>query len=619
MALGCLAIGLVPVCWFGLGQADPVFISRRSGSSDSHFARVSEVQNAGTVSNRVVGTVDAKDWPMYNRDVLGWRHNAGETALDKPNISRLEEKWRFPPRGANFEIGVIHATPAVVSGYVYFGTVNKPAFYKLTPDGRVKWSFHLNAKQDRAGFEAGFHNGIYGSALVTEDAVYFGTFAGFVYALDRQSGNEKWRVDLRSRTFPNAHPLNGTFASPILAGGRILFAGGAIEQGMQVLVPRYEGFTGRGFVMALEPESGRIAWKYDVGPKPERLDPPITIKDVWGEHVFHFGPATSTVWSTPSYHAASQTIFFGTDTNNAPRRPTEHDPRLDTRYACAVIALDARDGSEKWVTQINRGDVYHSAMRAFDPKMGRYLNQSIGDTPRVYTVVWNGSPTLVVGFGCKNGGFYVVRASDGKILDHTPVYTGPPTNPLNPPPDPRVLALPGDIGGLQTGCAMDGKRVYTNGIDAIQLGTQESPEKSRPPTAGRVVAISLDTREEYWRHERPKVASVGGPLPKPVFKNVGDPVASGVAIANDIVYFTTLRTSKLVALDASTGKTLREIQLPPVWSGPAVSRGRVYVGTGNIVLPDDVFIGPTQSTGTLFSFGLPGEDEVTRMGRGDEL
>jgi len=200
------------------------------------------------------------------------------------------------------------------------------------------------------------------------------------------------------------------------------------------------------------------------------------------------------------------------------------------------------------------------------------------------------------------------------ILAHTPLYHGPPTDPLNPPPDKRTLALPGPIGGLQTGCATDGKRVYTNGIDAIYLGTQESSAKSRLPTGGRVVALSLDTKEEHWRHERPKVASIGGPKPKPVFKNVGDPVASGIAVANGIVYFTTLMSSKLVALDAATGKELREIQLPPVWSGPAVSRGRVYVGTGNIITPDVAFLGPRQSTGTLFSFGLPGEDEVSRLG-----
>jgi len=563
---------------------------------------------------------DAKDWPTYNCDVLGWRHNAGETALSRANVGRLKEKWRFPPKGADFEIGVIHATSVVVNGCVYFGTVNKAAFYKLTPDGKVKWSFPLNEKDDRVNkAEVGIVNGIYGSALVTEDAVYFGTLAGFVYALDRDTGKEKWRVDMRAKTFPGAHELNGTFASPILADGKIVIAGGALEQGIRFFRPAYEGFTGRGFVMALEPQSGRIVWKYDVGPKPERLDPPITIKDAWGEHVFYFGPATSTVWSTPSYHAASRTIFFGTDTNNAPRRPTPDDPRLDTRHACAVIAIDARDGSEKWVTQINRGDVWIATMRGYDPSTGRYLDLSIGDTPKIFTIPWNGTPTLAVGFGCKNGGFYRVRAADGMLLAHTPLYTGPPTEPLNPPPDKRTLALPSTIGGLQTGCATDGQRVYTNGIDAIRVGTQDGIFKSGHPTGGRVVAISLDTKEEHWRHNRPKVASVGGPPPRPVFENVGDPVASGIAVANGVVYFTTLMSSKLVALDAATGEKLSEIQLPPVWSGPAMSRGRVYVGTGNIVLPDPGFrLGPLQSTGTLFSFGLPGEDEVSRLGGGKE-
>src|SRR5262249_403770 len=57
---------------------------------------------------------DGKDWPMYNRDVIGTRHNRGETAIDKDNAGRLEEKWRFPARGSDQEIGVIHATPVVV-------------------------------------------------------------------------------------------------------------------------------------------------------------------------------------------------------------------------------------------------------------------------------------------------------------------------------------------------------------------------------------------------------------------------------------------------------------------------------------------------------------------------
>jgi outer membrane protein assembly factor BamB len=573
---------------------------------------------------------ETKDWPMYNRDALGTRHNKGETAIDKSNAGRLEEKWRFPARGSNEEIGVIHATPVVVNGYVYFGTVTDPTFYKLRPDGKLRWSYRhpdrprpsgrpKDEAQRKARFGASPH-GIFSSALVTRDTVFFGDAGGWFYALDRRSGKERWKLDTRARDFPGAHPLNLFFASPILADGKVIVAGGTLEQ-VVAAFPGYKGCTGRGFVMALEPKTGKVVWKYDLGPKPQPLKPPVKIKDDWGEHVFHFGPATSSVWSTPSFDASSGTIFFGTDVNTAPRRPTRADPRLETRESCGVIALNVRDGKERWVTQITPSDVWTNAMRSYDPKTGRYKDQSIGDTPKVYTIRVEGKPTRVVGVGSKNGGFYVLRARDGRILAHTPIYTGPPTYPLKPVPDRRMLALPSAIGGLQTGCATDGETIFTNGIDALRLASQPKQADSIvPPTGGRVVALSLDTRTERWRHERPKIASLGGPKPKPLYTDVGDPVASGIAVANGVVYFTGVASGKLVALDASSGKVLKEIDLGPVWSGPSVSRGRVYAGTGNtLFIPLDIeAYFPKKNTGVLHSFGLPGEDEVSRLGAGKE-
>lgn len=57
-----------------------------------------------------------------------------------------------------------------------------------------------------------------------------------------------------------------------------------------------------------------------------------------------------------------------------------------------------------------------------------------------------------------------------------------------------------------------------------------------------------------------------------------------------------------------------------MWSGPSVSRGRVYVGTGNTLFNPVDFEAyfPKKFTGSLCSFGLPGEDEVGRMGAGKE-
>ncbi len=582
---------------------------------------------------------DAKDWPMYNYDILGSRYNRGEKTIGRDNAGRLEEKWRFPAKGSGQEIGAIHATPVIVGGYVYFGTTAvTPTFYKLTPDGKVRWSYRnpelgRGPAQPEAGREdkvlqsvrlqLGSDGCVYGSPLVNEDTVFFADLEGWIYALDRANGKERWKLSMQGKEFPGAHPLNLSWASPILADGKLIVAGGALEQ-VVAAFPGYKGCTGRGFVAALEPKTGHVVWKYDVGPKPERLEPPITIKDGSGDHTFYYGPATSSVWSTPSFDADSGTVFFGTDANTAPRRPTVADPRLHTRESCAVIALGVGDGKERWVTQINPDDVWTIAMRSYDPKEGRYKDQSIGDTPKVYTIPVDGQPTRVVGVGCKNGGFYVLRADDGRIIAHTPLYTGPPSYPLSPKPDRRMLALPSSLGGLQTGCATDGQTIFTNGIDALGLALQPTLDvrtllniinimQHGPVSGGRVVALSLDTKAERWRHERPKVASLGGPPPKRFITDAGDPVGSGIAVANGVVFFTAISSAKLIALDAATGDVLKEIGLGAVWSGPSVSRGRVYVGTGNTQ-----FLPPLKETGVLFSFGLPGEDEVSRLGSGKE-
>ena len=77
---------------------------------------------------------------------------------------------------------------------------------------------------------------------------------------------------------------------------------------------------------------------------------------------------------------------------------------------------------------------------------------------------------------------------------------------------------------------------------------------------------------------------------------------------------------QLVALDAESGSVLKELALGPVWSGPSVSRGRVYVGSGNTLFnaADYEAYLPKRYTGCVFSFGLPGEDEVDRLGSGAE-
>ena len=127
--------------------------------------------------------------------------------------------------------------------------------------------------------------GIFCSALVAGDAVYFADTGGWIYCLDARTGAERWKVDSRAATFPGAHWNNLLMASPIMADGKVVFGGGTLEQ-LFAGTPDYAGSTGRGFLVALDPKTGKVVWKYDVGPKPEKLDPPVVVEETWGKHTF---------------------------------------------------------------------------------------------------------------------------------------------------------------------------------------------------------------------------------------------------------------------------------------------------------------------------------------------
>ena len=542
--------------------------------------------------------IEQVDWPSYNYDARGWRFNQGETTLSVSNAAQLEEKWRFPTKASKQVVGAIHATPIVVNGHTYFGTATYPAFYKLKPDGSLAWVYQIGTGRTKSNSIEGVNaidvdRGVLSSALVTTSSVFFGNAAGTFYALDRLTGEQRWKVDTRGEEFPNPHPANAFSASAIAVGKLVIVGGGSYEH-PRPLPKDYLCCTGRGFVVAFDAAKGDVVWKYDVGEPPQKYPEPVTIEDVRGEHVFHFGPSTSSVWSTPSYDVDTDTIFFGTDVHNSPRLPSEDDPRDYSKYTAAVIAVDAKSGREKWVTQLTPGPVYNLSMVGYDPGTGRYRDSSVGDTPKVYEIDYQSQPLKVLGVGCKNGGFYVLRASNGELLEQTPVFEGQPERPLRPAPDPRMLALPSPIGGLQTGCATDGTRVYTNGIDWLSINTT----KGGLPEAGRVVSVSTNLDEEFWRHERPKVRA---------FFNSGDPVAAGIALGGGLACFAPTVSQQLVVLDASNGKVLKQLPIETAWSGPSISRGRVFVGTGSILFLKQ------QNTGTLYSFGLPGEDELDRM------
>lgn len=92
--------------------------------------------------------------------------------------------------------GQIYAPAALADGRAYVGTTTGSFHAIALEDGRLVWSFFAGRP-------------IFGEALVDGDRVYFVCDNGYLFALDRASGNEVWRYDLGDSRAPRSlgHPI----------------------------------------------------------------------------------------------------------------------------------------------------------------------------------------------------------------------------------------------------------------------------------------------------------------------------------------------------------------------------------------------------------------------------
>ncbi len=173
---------------------------------------------------------------------------------------------------------------------------------------------------------------------------FFADVGGWIFCLEAATGKLRWSVDTRATTFPGHHWNNLLMASPILADGKVIFAGGTLEQ-LFAGTFGYKGSTGRGFVVALEPKTGKIVWKFDVGPKPERLNPPVKVVGDWEPPrlnldlppvacgrlpriMLKHNPSSSAPTSIPHHDSQPRTTQHSTPKNRA--RSFVLMPRLET-------------------------------------------------------------------------------------------------------------------------------------------------------------------------------------------------------------------------------------------------------------------------------------------------
>jgi polyvinyl alcohol dehydrogenase (cytochrome) len=451
---------------------------------------------------------DPGDWPSYNHDLHGSRHNCFESRLDRESVKGLAVRWRFPTAAP------ILGTPSVAGGHIYAGDMSG-AIYALDRNGRQQWK------------ASGFAPFLSTTPLVSGGSLVIGDASGRVHSLDRRTGALQWTAR------PNPHPLASVWGSPIAVGGSIIM-GMASNEEEATLDPNYPCCSFRGSVFSLDAETGAINWQ-------------TFLVDDWETAR---GTAGVAVWSTPTYDSDTDTLYVGTGNSY-------HAP--DGARADALVALDATTGAIRWANQRTAGDI--STARWPGPPG---INDSdFGDSPKLYRL---SSGRKVVGAGEKNGFIIVCDAATGELVNGVQ-YLPPASN----------------VGAFQNGIAHAGHLFFTNGTnwpDVLLDPNNPFP----PPTAGMFFAIRDDGSQLVWQFAVP-----------------GSINQTGIAVANGVVYGQSHFSRKLYALDARSGEQLAAVDIGVSLSGPSVSHGQVYVGTGNVIFagPGPLLFDPTGSITAL--------------------
>jgi alcohol dehydrogenase (cytochrome c) len=287
---------------------------------------------------------------------------------------------------AGFGIGAMQATPLADNGFLYvsdpWGTPYKFDLSSGTA-ARTVWICDTGIDKDPSR----------GILLANRGLALSGTNVitvlndGRVVACDSETGDVVWDVQVATDVG------EGFTNSPQVVGDKIIVG------------QSYGDWATRGWIAALDAESGEELWRFYTIPAPGEPGSETWLCDQTGNpDCWKTGGGAA--WVAGSYDPDSGTVFWGTG-NPVPMYDPEYRPG-DNLYTNSTVALDVETGELKWHFQYTPGD---------------YMDyDEVGPNLLVDTVI-NGEERKVVAHFGRNGIFYTLDRASGAYINSV-AYVG---------------------------------------------------------------------------------------------------------------------------------------------------------------------------------------------------
>jgi len=304
------------------------------------------------------------DWPAYGKDSGGGHYSKARDITTK-NVKNLEKVWVHRSgdyhKGNNWTEDIVpnsdqqtsfQTTPILVDKTLYYCTPYNRVFALDSETGKEKWVFDPKIEIEGKGILhcRGVSSWIDKEKVETDNCylrIIAITIDAELFAIDGKSGKlckdfgDKGRVDLRFGLGEH-NPAYYYITSPPAIINDLIITGGSIADNVSTTVPG-------GVVRAYNVRTGELVWYWD--PIPPGQEP---ILDDTGKQLYQRG--TTNVWSIISADPELNLVYLPTG-NTAADNYGGHRNGLDY-YSSSVVALNASTGEVVWHFQTVHHDIW---------------------------------------------------------------------------------------------------------------------------------------------------------------------------------------------------------------------------------------------------------------------